>query len=103
MTEIAFVTVGMFTGTVETSVFIAAAIVAGAASGALASWLYLRRTQRPEANVQPLPPLDPKLNEEIQRAADAWAKDHGRPEATDLVADKLRLVHGIGARRGWWQ
>jgi hypothetical protein len=79
-----------------------ASTVAGAASGALGAWLLLRRRQR-ESEARPVPLADPERIEEIERAAEAWAKSQGRPEATPLMADKLHLLHDLGQRRGWWR
>jgi hypothetical protein len=78
------------------------AAITGAASGAFAAWLFLRRRQR-QPQARPLPRTDPARVEEIERAAAAWAKAQGRPEASGLMADKLHLLHRLGKRRGWWQ
>jgi hypothetical protein len=81
---------------------IASATLAGAASGALAAWLILRRRQR-QPQAPPIPFSDPARIEEIEQAAAGWAHSEGRPEAAGLMADKLHLLHQLGQRRGWWR
>lgn len=106
MIETSFVVIftAAFAGTAETSVaVIVVATFTGAVSGALAARAYLRRVQRRQVDVPPAALPDPTLDTEIERVAGEWAEAQGRPEATGLVADKLRLVHDIGRERGWWQ
>lgn len=83
-------------------VLIIAGALAGAVSGALTTWLILRRCCR-ERQARPVPPAQPERVEEIERAANAWAKAQGRPEATGLMADKLHLLNHLGQRRRWWR
>lgn len=86
------------------------ALLAGALSGALAGvavqWLLTRWRSR----LRPVDPVvvDPGLKAALDRAASAWASAHGRPEASRLVANKLRLVYGVNQRRAmrrrrWWR
>lgn len=81
---------------------IIAGALAGAMSGALAARLILRRRLR-QRQARPVPSTEPGRAEEIERAAEAWAKSQGRPEAIGLMADKLHLLNHLGKRRGWWR
>lgn len=76
-------------------------ILAGALAGAFTAGLLLWRYRRREvtAAVPTGEPVDPWVEAEIDRAAVAWATEHGRPEAAPLMADKLRLLHHLGAGR----
>lgn len=74
-------------------------IVSGAIAGGLVAgltlWLYLR-SRSEAASVEP---LDPWVAAELDQAAAQWATEQGRPEAAGLLADKLRLLHRLGASR----
>jgi hypothetical protein len=80
---------------------ILAATVAGAVAGGVQAWWTLRRWRR---SIRPVPQpfvLDPTVLGDIDEAAKAWAASHGQPESVaGLVADKLRLVYELTARRG---
>lgn len=80
---------------------ILAGTVAGAAAGGLLAWWLLRRWSR---STSPAPQpfvLDPAALRDFDETAKAWAASHGQPEAVaELVADKLRLVYEMTARRG---
>jgi hypothetical protein len=78
---------------------IAVGAVAGAGAGGLAAWWQLRR-HRAKPQMAESVPLDPRLEEEIEGTATAWATSNGRPEAAGIVADKLRLLHHLSQRRG---
>lgn len=82
------------------AILIVAATLAGAVSGALTAWLFLRRQRQSQTG--PVS-ADPARAAEIDRTVAAWSKAQGRPEATGLMADKLHLLYGIGQRRGWWR
>lgn len=76
-------------------------VVAGAGAGAVVTlplWWHLRR-QRASDEASPNDPVDPWVEAEIDRAAAAWATEHGRPETAGLMADKLRLLHRLGSER----
>jgi hypothetical protein len=77
-------------------------LLAGALAGAVTAGLLLWRHRRhePPGAMPTGEPVDPWVEAEIDRAAVAWATDHGRPEAAGLMADKLRLLHHLGAGRG---
>jgi uncharacterized membrane protein len=78
------------------------AMLAGAvAGGVTAHWLLRRHPGQVQA--QPAAFTDSALSTEIERAAGVWADAQGRPEAAGIVADKLRLLHRLGNRKGWWQ
>lgn len=83
------------------AILIAASALAGAISGVLTAWLFLRRQRQPQT--EPVPSANSARAVEIDRAAAEWSKAQGRPEATGLMADKLHLLYGIGQRRGWWR
>ena len=85
--------------------FILAAGV-GALAGGLTAVLVCSRTRRRSRRDYRLvaPPIDPELEQRIAAAATAWARAHDRPEAADVVANKLRLLarfhrHPRGNRR----
>lgn len=64
----------------------------------LTLFLYYRRHRLSEPPATE--PADPWVEAEIDRAAVEWAMEHGRPEAANLIANKLRLLHRIGSERG---
>lgn len=78
-----------------------AGAAAGAAAGGLLAWWLLRRRQ---PSTPPAPPplvIDPAVLNDINDAAKAWAASHGQSDTVaGLVADKLRLVYELTARRG---
>jgi hypothetical protein len=67
-----------------------AALCSGLLGGVVGWWLRARYTDVPEV-VQPVW-IDPMTSAEIDRLATAWAQAHDRPQAEELVADKLRLA-----------
>lgn len=84
-----------------------AGMLGGVMAGGFMGWWTVRRLVRrlPLHHVT----VDDNLDHTINRAASQWAIAHGRPEATNLVADKLRLVHRLNqrrsrrrVRRGWF-
>jgi hypothetical protein len=78
-----------------------AGAAAGAAAGGLLAWWLLRRRQRSTPSDPPPLILDPAVLRDIDEAAKAWAASHGQPDTVaGLVADKLRLVYELTARRG---
>lgn len=78
----------------------AAGAVGGTVAGGLLAWLLLRRQRPQPLNEVAEPPIDPWLSAEIDQAAATWAAEHGRSEqAASLLADKLHLLHRLGARR----
>lgn len=51
-----------------------------------------------------LPPITPSLDAELDAAARAWARAHGRTGMEDLVASKLKLAAQLrGMRTQEWQ
>lgn len=78
--------------------------VIGAVSGAVAAAvvaLLLLRARRQGADPEPAN-ADPFVEAEIDQAAAAWAHQHGQPDAAAAVmADKLKLLHRLGTKRGW--
>ncbi len=77
-------------------------LLAGAIGGALVYLFLSRRFHRLRAESEPAV-IGAELNAEIERAASAWAKARGRPEAAGIAADKMRLLHTVARRRGWRQ
>jgi hypothetical protein len=75
-----------------------AGAVAGALGGGLMAWWLTRRLEPPEEPELPTPP-DPWPPFDIDQAAASWAIAIGRPEAKGLLADKLRLLYGLGRIR----
>lgn len=82
-------------------------MLGGVVAGGFMGWWTVRRL------VRPLPLdhliLDDNLDHNITEAASQWAIAHGRPEAANLVADKLRVVSRLNqrhrrrrVRRGWF-
>jgi hypothetical protein len=78
------------------------AIVVGAAAGGLTVW----KLRRPEpaaelATIEPDP--DPFVDAEIDCASVQWAESHNYPpEAAGLMAERLKTLHKIGSRKGWF-
>ena len=79
------------------------AAIAGAAAGGLAAWK-LRRPA-PSAQVASADPdPDPFVDAEIDCASVQWAEAHNyRPEAAGLMAERLKTLHKIGSRKGWFE
>jgi hypothetical protein len=75
-----------------------AGTLAGALGGSLVAWFLTRRHER-RKEPEPTPPPDPWPDFDIDQAAIAWATAHGRPEASRVVADKLRLLYGLARSR----
>jgi hypothetical protein len=75
------------------------AALAGGLSGLLAVKWLLSRCERQEQAA----PTDPFVAAQIDQAAVNWATAQGKPEAAGLMADKLRLLHQVSQRRGWWR
>jgi hypothetical protein len=76
---------------------VASALV-GAVSGLLAvRWWVMRLNSDLLAHAPG--PIDPFVSAEIDQAAAAWAKTHGRPGAAGVMADKLHLLYDLGRRR----
>jgi hypothetical protein len=66
----------------------------------LLAWWQLRHFRRPDRPIQAPPVIDPLVLQDIDRVAKAWAASHNEPETVaGLVADKLRLVWEMTARR----
>ena len=63
-----------------------------------------RSRKQTVAELEPL--TDAEIDDEITRAASAWATKHGRPEIASLLADKVRLAWRLSSQRnsdtrGW--
>jgi hypothetical protein len=78
------------------------AAIAGAVAGGLAAW----KLHRPEpaaelAMVEPEP--DPFVDAEIDCASVKWAESNNHPpEAAGLMAERLKTLHKIGSKKGWF-
>jgi hypothetical protein len=78
------------------------AAVAGAVAGGLAAWK-LRRPAEPAVVLLDIEPEDEQfVNAEIDLAAVQWAEANNQPpEATGLMAERLRTLRSISTRKGW--
>lgn len=78
------------------------ASIAGAAAGGLTAWRLHR--PKPVADlvlVEPEP--DPFVDAEIDCASVQWADANNYPpEAAGLMAERLKTLHKIGSRKGWF-
>ena len=72
---------------------VVAALCTGLLGGLAGWWLRGQYVDTPEV-VQPLW-IDPMTAAEIDHLAAAWAQAHDRPQAEELVADKLRLAWAL--------
>ncbi len=86
---------------------LAVGTLGGTLAGGLAGWWLARRSPAPTSPPEYID-LGPDLEQQIGRAASAWATSHQRPEAASLVADRLRLAYALsrgrqrqGRRRRW--
>lgn len=78
---------------------LSAATLAGGISG-IGTSLLINHRRLPATFDDDYPEdLDDDLEEEIRQAATTYATRSGRPEAADLIADKLRLGGQIQQRR----
>lgn len=76
------------------------AIGSSAAAGGLAGALVSRRLQQSSDDCVMHPePLDPVIAERIDAFSRSWADGSGRPDAATIVANKLRLLAQLRARR----
>jgi hypothetical protein len=79
------------------------AIVAGAVAGALAAW----RLHRGGSVAKPpvaKSDYDQYIDAEIDLAAVRWQEsNHLPPEAAAVMAKRLKTLHTIGARKGWFE
>lgn len=94
-----------------TALWIAATVTVSVALGVvgLAVWLVARGRRDTPPLLTP-PSIDAADMEPlIEYAAERWATAHGRPEASGLVAGKLRTLYGLTydrpvsvSRKRWW-
>lgn len=71
----------------------------GVAGGCTAAVLLLRRSRSSASKPEP---VDEWTAAAIDQAAVRWVRANNLPdEAAGPVADKLRLLHQLGAKRGW--
>jgi hypothetical protein len=79
------------------------AAVAGAAAGGLTAWRF--RRPNPGTELAPVEPeKDPFVDAEIDLASVRWAESNGHPpEAAGLMSERLKTLHKIGTRKGWFE
>jgi hypothetical protein len=70
----------------------------GTVVGGLMSWWLLAQAYTETTPLERLP-VDPDMDERIDKTAERWAAAHHQPFAEPLVANKLRLVHALNQRR----
>lgn len=78
---------------------IGASAVAGAVGGGLSGWLVRMRHPGTRGALEMHEPIDDDDKPEIDQMAARWASSNGVPEASDLVARKLRLTMRLADRR----
>jgi hypothetical protein len=78
------------------------ATIAGATAGGLTAWKLHRPKPAAElATVEPDP--DPFVDAEIDCASVQWAESNNYPpEAAGLMPERLKTLHKIGSRKGWF-
>jgi hypothetical protein len=73
--------------------------VAGLVIGCGLGWVVSARRPRQTDKALPAVEIDPVTNHRIDQAAEQWAAARGMPDASDLVARKLRLGFALQRRR----
>jgi hypothetical protein len=82
----------------ETLVYVGGAFLLGGMTGALSGWRVTRRLKRHA--VPMISPLSSSDNKWAGEVAEQWVQTHNRPEAQNLIADRLRLLVALRQRRG---
>lgn len=77
------------------------AILAGALAGGLTSWCLLKRQHGPK-EPSSTPSIDPFIEAELDMAAVRLAEQRNQPESAGVISERLRLLHRIGTRKGWF-
>jgi len=73
--------------------------VAGAVGGGISGWLVRKRFPEARRTHPSQETIDIDDEPEIEQMAARWASSNGVPEASDLVARKLRLTMRLADRR----
>ena len=71
----------------------------GMVGGGIAGWLVSSRRHESTESIEAPARFDPTTDAQIEAAARAWATAHGMPEASGLVARKVRLGLTLQRRR----
>lgn len=77
------------------------AILAGALAGGLTARCLLKQRHCPEEPPS-TPPTDPFIEVELDLAAVRLAEQRNQPESAGVISERLRLLHHIGTRKGWF-